>query len=81
MSLTALASLILALCKAVPAAAQLAELVGAQLAEGRRHAADALTQADLARVAAQPWVCPRTCPHQRLHRTEQPAPAAGPAGL
>lgn len=80
MSLAALASIILALCKAVPAAAQLAELVGAQLAEGRRHAADELTQADLARVAAQPWVCPRTCPH-RMHGTEQPAAPTRPAGL
>jgi hypothetical protein len=79
MNLAALASIILAICKAVPAAAQLAEMVGAQLAEGRRHAADEKTTADLARVAASPWVCPRTCPHRGLHGSEQSAAPTGPA--
>ena len=71
MNLAALASILLAICKAVPAAAQLAEMVGAQLAEARRHSADEQTTADLSRVAASRWVCPRTCPHRGgLHGSE-----------
>lgn len=79
MNLAALASIILAICKAVPAAAQLAELVGAQLAAARQTYADAQTTADLARVTASPWVCPRTCPHGRLHDAQQPAAPTGTA--
>ena len=54
MNLAALASILLAICKAVPAAAQLAELVGAQLAEARRTHAHAENEADRARITAGP---------------------------
>ena len=79
MSLAALASIILAICKAVPAAAQLAELVGAQLAEARRTHAHADIDADRARITAQPWVCPRPCPYRSVHSAEQPAAPQGHA--
>jgi hypothetical protein len=79
MNLAALASIILALCKAVPAAAQLAEMVGAQLAESRRAKAHADNEADRIRITSSPWVCPRTCPHRGMHIPEQSAPAKGNA--
>jgi len=79
MNLAALASIILAICKAVPAAAQLAEMVGAQLAEGRRTKAHADNEADRIRITSSTWVCPRTCPYRGLHGTEQSAPAKGDA--
>lgn len=79
MSLAALASILLAICKAVPAAAQLAEMVGAQLAESRRAKAHAANEADRIRITSSPWVCPRTCPHRGLHSTEQSAPTKGNA--
>jgi hypothetical protein len=79
MNLAALASVILAICKAVPAAAQLAEMVGAQLAEGRRAKAHAANEADRLRITSSPWVCPRTCPHRGLHGTEQSAAPEGNA--
>ncbi len=79
MNLAALASILLAICKAVPAAAQLAELVGAQLAEARRTHAHAENEADRARITAGPWLCPRTCPHRGMHSTEPSAPAQGDA--
>lgn len=79
MNLAALASIILAICKAVPAAAQLAGMVGAQLAAARQTSADAQTDEDLARVAASPWVCPRTCPHRGMHDPKQPAAPTDPA--
>jgi len=72
-NLAALASIILAICKAVPAAAQLAELVGAQLAAARQTNADAQTDADFKAVASTLWICPRVCPHRGLHGTKQPA--------
>ena len=79
MNLAALASILLAICKAVPAAAQLAEMVGAQLAEGRRAKAHADNEADRLLITSSPWVCPRTCPHRGLHSPEPSAPAQGDA--
>jgi len=79
MSLAALASIILAICKAVPAAAQLAEMVGAQLAAARQTAADAQTDADLKAVASTLWICPRVCPHRGLYNAKQPAAPSGSA--
>ena len=79
MSLAALASTLLAICKAVPAAMQFVELFEAQLADHRRTQAHAQIDADRKRITAQPWVCPRTCPHRGLHEPEQPAPPAGHA--
>lgn len=79
MNLAALASILLAICKAVPAAAQLAEMVGAQLAEGRRAQAHAANEADRLRITSSPWVCPRTCPHRGMHGTEPTATAEGNA--
>ena len=52
MSLSALAAAIVALCRALPAAARLAELVAAQLAEQRRTAAHELIDQDRARILA-----------------------------
>lgn len=77
MNLAALAAAIVAICKALPAAAQLAEMVAAQLAENRRTQAYADIEADRARILAEPWVCPARCPHRGLH---EPQPAPPPAG-
>jgi hypothetical protein len=78
-NLAALASFIVALCKAVPAVMQLAQMIEAQLAEHRRIQAHADIDADRERITAQPWVCPRTCPHRGLHEPQPTPPPAGHA--
>jgi len=73
-----LLSLLVAFAKALPALDALLLKANAALAEHRRSAANAQTDADLARVQAGPWRCPGTCPHRLLHDgTQQPAPPSG----
>lgn len=79
MSLSALAAALVALCRALPAAARLAEMVAAQLAEQRRTDAHEQIEADRARILAEPWVCPARCPHRGLHHAQPTPPPAGPA--
>ena len=81
MSIATIASLLLAIAKAIPACNELWDKFAAgwanHRAEQRRLQAHAQIDADAARVAAQPWVCPRTCPHKQLFDSA-PANAAEP---
>lgn len=77
--MASLVSALVALAKALPALDALLDKANAALAEHRRSRANAQTDADLARVQAQPWRCPATCPHRMQHDgPQQPAPAARP---
>lgn len=70
MSLASIASLLLALAKAVPAANQLWDKLAAgwisYQAEKQRTEAHATIDEDRRRIIAEPWRCPARCPYQRM---------------
>lgn len=79
MTLAAIASLIVSLCKTLPVLERLVELVVKQMKDNARTSAYEQIDSDRARITAAPWVCPRTCPHSVLHDPKPPAAPAGPA--
>ena len=79
MSLAALASAIVALCKSSELAMQLVKMVAAGISKHEHAQAYADIDADRARITAQHWVCPRTCPHRGLHEPQPTPPPAGHA--
>lgn len=64
MSLGALLSLLMAIAKAFPAAAKLADQFGAAWREHRRTQAHAGIRDAVVRAQELPWECPPTCPHR-----------------